>query len=541
VFLKLVNANIILLVAVYNFLYKDRFVHINLTGSIDNVLLRGMNYLEKLGFPGCFPYTRGIYQDMYKGKLWTMRQYSGFATAEETNQRYKLLIQRGQSGLSVAFDLPTQMGYDSDQDPALAEVGKTGVPISTIQDMEILFNDIALDKVSVSMTINATAPIILAMYIAIAEKKGIPPNLLSGTIQNDILKEFIARGCYIYPPHASLKLVIDIFEYCLKNMPRWNFISISGYHIREAGATASQELGFTLANAIWYLNEAQKRGLDLVKVAQRISFFFGIGSNFFEEIAKLRAGRRLWARIIRDRFSITDPRAQILRVHCQTAGSTLTYQQPQNNIVRVTYQALAAVLGGVQSLHTNAMDEALSLPTERSATIALRTQQIIAYESGVADIVDPLGGSFYLEELTDKLEEEAENYIKQVENLGGAIRAIENGYYMAQIEKSAFDYQKRLEEGQAIVVGVNKFVEDEKPAHVEYTRIDESTQKVQIDRVKNFKKNRNPSKVQESLMKFKKFLDHDENLIPYLIELVKSGITLGEINNLLMGKFGCYK
>jgi methylmalonyl-CoA mutase N-terminal domain/subunit len=470
-----------------------------------------------------------------------MRQYSGYGSAEETNKRYKLLLEKGQTGLSVAFDLPTQMGLDSDDEKALGEVGKTGVAISTIEDMEKLFEGIPLDKVSVSMTINATAGIILAMYIACAKKMGISTSVLSGTVQNDILKEYVARGCYIYPPEPSLKLTIDIFEYCLENIPLWNFISVSGYHIREAGANAAQELGFTIANAICYLEEAQKRGLDLNNVGQRISFFLSLHNNFFEEIAKLRAGRRLWATITRDRFGIKQPKSWLFRVHCQTAGSTLTYQQPENNLVRVTYQALAGILGGVQSLHTNAMDEALALPTEKSATLALRTQQIIAYESGIPDVIDPLGGSFYLEELTDKLETQAKRYIEEIDKIGGAVKAIESGFYTKEIEKSAIEYQKGVEEGKITVVGVNKFVDEERPKPREYLKLDETIQQRQIQRVRDFKKRRDSSSVGKGIDNLKKAIEHNTNLIDSIIVCVKAGVTIGEINNVLRERYGNYR
>ncbi|MEM2829432.1 MAG: methylmalonyl-CoA mutase family protein, partial [Candidatus Jordarchaeales archaeon] len=425
-------------------------------------------YLEKLGFPGEYPFTRGVYETMYRGRLWTMRQYAGFGTAEESNRRFKYLLSQGQTGLSVAFDLPTQMGYDSDHPLAAGEVGRVGVAVSSLRDMEVLFDGIPLDKVSTSMTINAPTAVILAMYVALAEKRGIPPSELRGTVQNDILKEYIARGMYIFPPKPSMKLVVDVIEYCARNMPLWNPISISGYHIREAGADAVQEVAFTLADGIEYVRAVMERGLDVDKFAGRLSFFFSAHNNFFEEVAKFRAARRLWAKIMKEKFGAKSREAMMLRFHVQTAGSTLTAQQPLNNIVRVAIQALAAVLGGAQSLHTNSYDEALALPSEEAVKVALRTQQIIAYETGVADTIDPLGGSYYVEALTDTIEEKAERYIEEIEGMGGMVSAIEKGYVQREISSKAYSFQKAVERGEAIIVGINMFREEDKvrvPVH----------------------------------------------------------------------------
>ncbi|MFQ5874903.1 MAG: methylmalonyl-CoA mutase, partial [Dehalococcoidia bacterium] len=421
----------------------------------------GVDYLEDLGFPGDYPVTRGVYPTMYRGRLWTMRQYAGYATAEESNRRYKYLLSQGQTGLSVAFDLPTQMGYDSDHPLAEGEVGKVGVAVDSLGGMEILFDGIPLDRVSTSMTINAPAAILLAMYIAVAKKQGVDPKVLRGTVQNDILKEYVARGTYIFPPEPSMRLVTDLIAYCKDHLPRWNTISISGYHIREAGATAVQEVAFTLADAIAYVQAATHAGLDVDEFAPRLSFFFNAHNDFFEEVAKFRAARRLWGRIMRERFEAQNPRSWMLRFHTQTAGCTLTAQQPDNNIVRVTLQALAAVMGGTQSLHTNSRDEALSLPTERSVRIALRTQQIIAHESGVANTIDPLGGSYYVERLTNEIERQAEEYIERIDQMGGALRAIETGFIQREIQESAYRYQKAVESKERIVVGVNEFVVEE--------------------------------------------------------------------------------
>jgi methylmalonyl-CoA mutase N-terminal domain/subunit len=497
-------------------------------------------YERDLGDPGQFPFTRGPYSTMYRGKLWTMRQYAGYATAAESNARYRYLLDQGQTGLSVAFDLPTQMGYDSDHPMAHGEVGKVGVAIDTLEDMELLFDGIPLDKVSTSMTINATAAIVLAMYIALAKKQGVQPDQLSGTIQNDILKEYIARGTYIYPPGPSLRLVTDIFAYCARQVPRWNTISISGYHIREAGATAAQEVAFTLADAITYVEAAINRGLDVDQFAPRLAFFFNSHNNFLEEVAKFRAARRMWAKIMRDRFGARDPRSQTLRFHAQTAGSTLTAQQPEVNIIRTTIQALAAVLGGAQSLHTNSMDEALGLPTERAARIALRTQQVIAYESGVADTADPLAGSYAIEYLTNEIERIAEDYIRKIDQMGGMLRAIESGYVQREIEGAAYEYQMAVESGQKIVVGVNRFTLDE-PTSAPILRVDEELERVQIERLRAVRARRNQTRVNDALANVERAARSDENLMPHIIGAVEAYATLGEISDRLRAVFGEYK
>ena len=469
-----------------------------------------------------------------------MRQYAGFGTAEQTNQRFKYLLKHGQTGLSVAFDFPTQLGYDCDHPMAKGEVGKAGVSVSTLRDMEIVFDGIPLDKVTTSMTINAPATILLAMYIAVAEKQGVPQEKLGGTVQNDILKEYVARGMYIFPPKPSMKLVTDIFEYCSKYVPRWHTISISGYHIREAGATAVQELAFTLANGIAYVEAAINRGLDLDRFASRLSFFFASHNNFFEEIAKFRAARRLWAKIMRERFGAKNPSAWCLRFHTQTSGCTLTAQQPLNNIVRVTLQALAAVLGGTQSLHTNSFDEALALPSELAARVALRTQQIIAYESGVADTIDPLAGSYYVEWLTDHIEEEAMKYIERIDQLGGAVAAIEKGYIQREIVESAYRYQREIERKERVIVGVNEFITEERTP-IEILKIDPEIEKKLIERINSIRKMRNQLKVREALDKLRKAAEHDENLMPVILECVKQYATLGEICDTLREIYGEYK
>lgn len=447
------------------------------------------DYLNDLGFPGMYPFTRGVQPTMYRARFWTMRQYAGFGTAEESNKRYKYLLEQGQMGLSVAFDLPTQIGYDSDDPMAEGEVGKVGVAIDSLEDMEILFDGIPLDKVSTSMTINSTAAILLAMYIAVAEKQGVPMEKLSGTIQNDILKEYIARGTYIFPPQPSMRIITDIFEFCSKNMPKWNPISISGYHIREAGSTAVQEVAFTLADAIAYVETAIKAGLDPNVFGRRLSFFFAAHNNFLEEIAKFRAARRLWAKIMKERFGVTNEKAMMLRFHTQTGGSTLTAQQPLNNIIRVTIQALAAVLGGTQSLHTNSYDEALGLPTEESVRIALRTQQIIAYESGVADTIDPLGGSYVIEALTNNIEEKAMEYIKKIDEMGGMVKAIESGYVQKEIHESAYKMQLAVEKGEEVIVGVNKFNIEEDLTQKEVLKVNPELEEKQKMKLKKLKKN----------------------------------------------------
>ncbi|MEM2959885.1 MAG: methylmalonyl-CoA mutase family protein [Candidatus Jordarchaeaceae archaeon] len=501
----------------------------------------GKKYVEELGFPGDYPYTRGVYPTMYRGRLWTMRQYAGFASAKETNKRFKYLIEQGQTGLSVAFDLPTQMGYDSDHPLARGEVGRVGVIIDTLKDMETLFEGIPLDKVSTSMTINAPTAIILAMYIAVAQKQGVDISKLAGTVQNDILKEYVARGTYIFPPKPSMRLVTDVIEYCTKNMPRWNPISISGYHIREAGANAVQEIAFTLANGICYVDAVLERGLDIDQFAGRLSFFFSSHNDFFEEIAKFRAARRLWAKIMKNRFKAKEENSLQLRFHTQTAGSTLTAQQPENNIIRVTIQALAAVLGGTQSLHTNSMDEALALPTEESVRIALRTQQIIAYESGVTNTIDPLGGSYFIETLTDKLEEQASDYIKKIDEMGGMVRAIEKGYIQKEIASMAYKYQKEVERGERIIVGVNRFQTDEK-LHLSLHKLDPQIEKEAISNLKKVKEERNNKLVDSLLEKLREEAKQEKcNLMPTLIEAVKAYATLGEICQVLREVFGEFK
>ena len=499
------------------------------------------DYLEKLGFPGEYPFTRGVYATMYRGRFWTMRQYAGYATAEESNKRYKYLLEQGQTGLSVAFDLPTQLGYDSDHPMAEGEVGKVGVAIDSLWDMRILFDGIPLDKVSTSMTINSTAANLLAMYILVAEEQGVPQEKLRGTVQNDILKEYIARGTYIFPPGPSMRLTTDIIMYCAENIPKWNSISISGYHIREAGANAVQEVAFTLADGIEYVKAVIERGMEVDKFAPRLSFFFNAHNNFLEEIAKFRAARRLWAYIMKEWFNAKNPRSMMLRFHTQTAGSTLTAQQPENNIVRVAIQALAAVLGGTQSLHTNSYDEALSLPTEKSVRIALRTQQIIAYESGVVDTVDPLGGAYYIEWLTDHIYEEALKYIEKIQKMGGMMRAIERGYIQKEIADAAYKYQKEIEEGKRIIVGVNKFQTDE-PLEVEILKVDPSIREKQIERLKKLRSERDNKKVEEALDKLRNAAEKDdENLMPYIIEAHRHLATLGEVTDVLREVWGEYR
>ncbi|WP_424945279.1 acyl-CoA mutase large subunit family protein [Caldanaerobacter subterraneus] len=502
--------------------------------------VKGIDYLEKLGFPGEYPYTRGVQPTMYRGRFWTMRQYAGYGTAEESNKRFKYLLEQGQTGLSVAFDLPTQIGYDSDHPMAEGEVGKVGVAIDSLYDMEILFDGIPLDKVSTSMTINAPAAILLAMYIAVAEKQGVSPDKLNGTIQNDILKEYVARGTYIFPTGPSMRLITNIFEYCSKYVPKWNTISISGYHMREAGATAVQEVAFTLANAIAYVDAAIKAGLDVDEFAPRISFFFSAHNDLFEEVAKFRAARRMWAKIMKERFGAKDPRSMMMRFHTQTAGSTLTAQQPDNNIIRVTIQALAAVLGGTQSLHTNSRDEALALPTEDSVRIALRTQQIIAYESGVCDTPDPLAGSYYVEYLTDEIEKRAFEYIKKIDELGGAVKAIDLGYMQREIQESAYRYQMEIESGKRIIVGLNKFqMEEEPPKNL--LKVDPQVEIVQREKIKKVKEMRDNARVEKALKALKKAAEGDDNLMPWILDAVREYATLGEITDVLRSVFGEYQ
>jgi methylmalonyl-CoA mutase N-terminal domain/subunit len=497
------------------------------------------NYLEKLGFPGQYPFTRGVQPTMYRGRLWTMRQYAGFGSAEDTNNRFKYLLQSGTTGLSVAFDLPTQIGYDSDHFLAEGEIGKVGVPVSSLRDMEVLFQDIPLDQVSVSMTINSTAAILLAFYIALAKKQGVSPEKLSGTIQNDILKEYIARGTYIYPPDNSMRIITDIFKFCNQNMPRWNTISISGYHIREAGSDAVQEVAFTLANAIAYTEAALEAGIKIDKFGERVSFFFNAHNNFFEEVAKFRCARRMWANIMKKRFKAQNEQSMRMRFHCQTAGSTLTAQQTENNIIRVTLQALAAVLGGTQSLHTNSFDEALALPTESSVRTALRTQQIIAHESGAADTIDALGGSYFIESLTDQIEKRAFEYIKKIDELGGSVEAIKKGYFQEEIARSAFEYQKKIENGENIVVGVNKYQtseEEQKPI----LKIDQQMIAKQLHRLADVKSTRDNEQVAQSLGHLENAAKTNDNIIPLIINCVECYTTLGEIADCLRDVFGEY-
>lgn len=488
--------------------------------------------------PGAFPFTRGIQKDMYRGRLWTMRQYAGFSTAEESNKRYHYLLSQGTTGLSVAFDLPTQIGYDSDHEMSDGEVGKVGVAIDSLKDMEELFAGISLQDITTSMTINATASILLAMYIALAKKQGADIKQISGTIQNDILKEYAARGTYIYPPKASMRIITDIFEYCSKEVPKWNTISISGYHIREAGSTAVQELAFTLANGKAYLTAALEKGLDINVFAKRLSFFFNCHNNFFEEIAKFRAARRMWANITRS-LGATDEKAQMLRFHTQTGGSTLTAQQPLNNIVRVANQAIAAVLGGTQSLHTNGYDEALSLPTEAAARVALRTQQIIAFESGITDTVDPLGGSYFIENLTNEIEAAAQLYIDKIDAMGGAVTAIENDYVQNEIAAASYEYQLQIEAGKRVIVGVNRFVQKEEGT-IEGFRIDDSIRITQSNKIALLKSERDNVAVQQALSNLKDIAINGGNLMPGIVLAVEAYATLGEISDIFRQVFGEY-
>ncbi len=508
---------------------------------VDRIYLpRPISYRETLGFPGEYPFTRGPYPTMYRGKLWTMRQYAGYATAEESNRRYRYLLEHGTTGLSVAFDLPTQMGYDSDHPMAEGEVGKVGVAIDSLEDMEHLFEGIELEKVTTSMTINATAAILLAMYIAIAKRQGADFKKISGTIQNDILKEYSARGTYIYPPEASMRLVTDVFAWCGENLPKWNVISISGYHIREAGANAVQEVAFTMANAIAYVQAAMAAGLDVDRFAPALSFFFSAHNNFFEEVAKFRAARRIWAKIMRQRFNAKNPESMKLRFHVQTSGATLTAQQIDNNIVRVALQALAAVLGGCQSLHTNSRDEALALPTEESVRLALRTQQIIAYESGVADTIDPLGGSYFVEYLTDEIERRVWKYLEKIDDIGGAVRAIEQKFIQTEIAKSAYEYQRSIENRERIIVGVNAY-QDEERVTPPILRVDESVAQRQIGRLKALRHRRNSQAVNRALEQLKRGAEGKANLMPLIISCVESYATVGEISDALRSVWGEYR
>ncbi|HEV2654998.1 MAG TPA: methylmalonyl-CoA mutase family protein [Ktedonobacteraceae bacterium] len=492
---------------------------------------------EKLGYPGEFPFTRGVQPTMYRSRFWTMRQYAGFSTAEESNKRYHYLLSQGTTGLSVAFDLPTQMGYDADHPISEGEVGKVGVSISSLEDMETLLNDLPLERISTSMTINATASILLSLYIAVAKKQGVEVRKLTGTIQNDILKEYTARGTYIYPPQHSMRIITNIFRYCTENVPRWNTISISGYHIREAGSTAVQEVAFTLSNAIAYVQGAIDAGLNVDRFAGQLSFFFNSHNNLFEEVAKYRAARRMWAHIMRERFQAKDPRSMMLRFHTQTAGSTLTAQQPDNNIVRTSYQALAAVLGGTQSLHTNSRDEALSLPTEDSVRVALRTQQILAYETGVADVIDPLAGSYYVESLTNQIEEQAWEYIRKIDELGGSVHAIERGYIQAEIEQAAYSYQLKLEEKKAVVIGVNRFALEHE-AHSTIMHLDPEVGRRQVAKLAALRLRRDNEQVQQRLQALEQAARGTDNLMPLIIDAVESYATLGEISDTMRHVFG---
>ena len=495
---------------------------------------------KRLGMPGEYPFTRGIYPSMYRSRLWTMRQYAGFSTAEESNRRYRFLLEQGQTGLSVAFDLPTQIGYDSDDLMAQGEVGRVGVAIDTVEDMEMLLADIPLDDVSVSMTINATAPVLLAMVLAVARRQGVDWGKLSGTVQNDILKEYIARGTYRFPPRPSLRLTIDLLAFCGAQVPRWNTISISGYHIREAGSTAVQEVAFTLANGREYVRAALEAGLSIDEFAPRLSFFFNAHNNFLEEVAKFRAARRMWARMMREEFGAVDPRSWLMRFHTQTAGSSLTAQQAENNVVRVTIQAMAAVAGGTQSLHTNAMDEALSLPSEGAARVALRTQQIVAHESGLADVVDPLGGAWVVEAWTDRVEEEARAYLEKIEGMGGALTAIERGFQQREIHEAAYRTQRAIEAGEQVVVGVNRFRVDHEETIPSF-RVDEAAQRAQVERLETVRKRRDGTRVKRKLAVLEAAARGSENLMPLLVEAVDASASLGEITGTLVPVFGEYR
>ncbi len=502
--------------------------------------LEGWDYDRELGFPGQFPYTRGVQASMYRGRLWTMRQYAGMGDADESNRRYKYLLSQGTTGLSIAFDLPTQIGLDSDNPLAMGEVGKVGVAIDSIEDMMRLFDGINLEKISTSMTINATASILLALYIGVARRTGRALAKISGTIQNDVLKEYIARGTYIYPPHQAMRIITDIFSYANEHVPEWNTISISGYHMREAGCTATQEVAFTLSNGMTYVQAAIDAGLDVDKFAPRLSFFFNAHNNFLEEVAKFRAARRMWARIMRDHFHAKNPKSQMLRFHTQTAGSTLTAQQPENNIVRTALQALAAVLGGTQSLHTNSYDEALALPTEQSARIALRTQQVIAYESGAPQTIDPLAGSYYIESLTDQIESGARAYLDKIDALGGTLKAIERGYIQSEIQNAAYEYQQAVDRKEAIVVGVNAFgIDEEKPIPLQH--IDESLERKQVERLKALRAKRDQAKWKSALQLVEDRARGTDNLMPVIVEAVDANATVGEISDAMRRVYGEYK
>ncbi|MBV9893519.1 MAG: methylmalonyl-CoA mutase family protein [Chloroflexi bacterium] len=507
--------------------------------TTEDLTAAGWDERERLGFPGEYPYTRGVQPTMYRGRLWTMRQYAGYASAEESNARYRYLLDRGQTGLSVAFDLPTQMGYDPDHPMAEGEVGKVGVSIASIEDMQELFASIPLDKVTTSMTINSTAAILLALYIAVAKQQGVDPRVLNGTVQNDILKEYIARGTYIYPPRPSLRLITDLFAYCAEAVPRWNTISISGYHMREAGATAVQELAFTLANGIEYVNAALRVGQTIDDFAPRLAFFFDAHNNLLEEVAKFRAARRMWAKIMRERFGAQDPRSLMLRFHTQTAGVTLQAQQIDNNVVRVTVQALAAVLGGTQSLHTNAKDEALALPTSENAQLALRTQQVLAFESGVADVVDPLAGSYYVEALTDEIERRAWEYIERIDQRGGALQAVESGYIQAEITEAAYEYQCQVERGQRVIVGTNRFQSTEAEPTPDILTVDPSVRQRQCQRLRALRSRRDKARCQNVLERLQAAAANErENLLPLIVQAVEAYCTLGEISDAFRAVWG---
>ena len=502
--------------------------------------IKDVDYLRDLGFPGEYPYTRGVQTNMYRGKSWTMRQFSGFGTPEDTNKRYKALLKNGQTGLSVAFHMPTLMGYDSDSPLSKGEVGKCGVAVDSLEDMEILFSEIDLAEITTSMTINSPAPILLAMYVAVAEKNGVPREKIRGTLQNDILKEYIAQKEWMFPPKPSMRLIADTLEFCTKEIPNWNSISISGYHIREAGATAVQELAFTLADGIAYVEAGIQRGLDVDDFAPRLSFFWDVHNDFFEEIAKFRAARRIWAKVMKERFKAKSPKSWMLRCHAQTAGVSLTAQQPLNNVTRVTMQALAAVLGGTNSLHTNSLDETLALPTEESAMVALRAQQIIAEESGVANVVDPLGGSYFIEWLTNKVEKEAMTYINKIDELGGMLEAVDKGYPQSEIANSAYHFQKLLETKEKVMVGMNKYqIKDEKKIDVLY--IDDKAEKKQVERINKIKSTRNKKAVDESIARLKKACEGTENTMPHILECVKNYVTVQEICDVMRSVFGVYR
>ncbi len=502
--------------------------------------LKDFDYDRDLGYPGQYPYTRGVHASMYRGKIWTMRQFSGFGTPKQTNERYHYLLERGQTGLSVAFDLPTLMGYDSDSPRSLGEIGYCGVAVDTLKDMETIFNGINLDKISTSMTINCTSTILLAMYIIVGEKQGVPSHKLTGTLQNDILKEYIAQKEWIYPPEPSIRLITDMMSFCTEHVPKWNTISISGYHIREAGATAAQELAFTLADGFCYVESAMAVGMDIDDFAPRLSFFFNSHTDFFEEIAKYRAARRIWARHMREKYKAKDPRSWLMRFHTQTAGCSLCAQQPENNIIRTAYEALAGVLGGTQSLHTNSMDETLALPSEKAVKIALRTQQIIAHETGVANVIDPLAGSYFIESLTDELEKEAEEYFEEIENRGGVLKCIEQGYFQREIAESAYRYQQEIEKKERIIVGVNDFIEPDEQIEIPLLIIDESVAKEQIKNLNEVKSNRDNDKVKRCLADLKKAAETGENHMPPLLECIRCYTTEGEITSTLKEVFGEY-